>query len=102
MLSGFDRITDLVIGADRIDGLTAQGSVRQLGAVRSLGAGDIGQVLNNKMFGADRAATFTLGTGSSSRTFLALNHNQNGFQANSDSIVEITGFSGNLNNLAII
>ena len=102
LLSGFDRITDLVIGADRIDGLTAQGSVRQLGAVRSLGAGDIGQVLNNKMFGADRAATFTLGTGSSSRTFLALNDNQNGFQANSDSIVEITGFSGNLNNLAII
>jgi Ca2+-binding RTX toxin-like protein len=102
LLNGFDRMTDLVIGSDRIDGFTAQNSVRQLGGVRSLGAGDIGQVLNNQAFGADRAATFTLGTGTSSRTFLALNDNQNGFQANSDAIVEITGFSGNLNNLAII
>ena len=102
LLNGFDRMTDLVIGSDRIDGLTAQNSVRQLGGVRSLGAGDIGQVLNNQAFGADRAATFTLGTGTSSRTFLALNDNRNGFQANSDAIVEITGFSGNLNNLAII
>ena len=102
LLSGFDRMTDLVIGSDRIDGFTAQNSVRQLGGVQSLAAEDIGQVLNNQMFGADRAATFTLGTGSSSRTFLALNDNQSGFQANSDSIVEITGFSGNLNNLAII
>jgi Ca2+-binding RTX toxin-like protein len=102
LLNGFDRITDLVIGTDRIDGFTAQNSVRQLGGVGSLGARDIGQVLNNQAFGADRAATFTLGTGGSSRTFLALNDNRNGFQANSDAIVEITGFSGNLNNLAII
>jgi Ca2+-binding RTX toxin-like protein len=102
LLNGFDRITDLVIGSDTVDGLIAQSSVRQVGSVRSLGAGDIGQVLNNRTFEADRAATFTLGSGSSSRTFLALNDNQNGFQANSDSIVEITGFSGNLNNLAII
>jgi hypothetical protein len=69
--------------------------------VQSLGAGDIGQVLNNQTFGADRAATFTLGSGSSSRTFLALNDNQSGFQANFDSIIEITGYSGNLNNLTI-
>lgn len=102
LLNGFDSITDLVIGSDRIDGLTAQSSVRQLGGVRSLSAGDIGQVLNNQMFGADSAATFTLGTGSGSRTFLALNDNQNGFQVNSDSIIEITGFAGNLNNLTII
>jgi len=102
LLNGFDRITDFVIGADRIDGLTAQSSVRQLAGVQSLGARDIGQVLNNQTFGANSAATFTLGTGSGSRTFLALNDNQNGFQANSDLIVEITGFRGNLNNLAII
>jgi len=102
LLNGFDRITDFVIGADRIDGLTAQSSVRQLAGVQSLGARDIGQVLNNQTFGANSAATFTLGTGGGSRTFLALNDNQNGFQANSDLIVEITGFRGNLNNLAII
>ena len=102
LLNGFDRITDLLIGSDKVDGLTAQSSVRQLGSVQSLGAGDIGQVLNNQTFGADLAAIFTLGSGSSSRTFLALNDNQSGFQTNSDSIVEITGFSGNLNNLTII
>ena len=102
LLSGFDRITDFLIGYDKIDGTTAQSSVLQLGGVQNLEAGEIGQVLNNQAFGADRAATFTLGTGTSSRTFLALNDNQNGFQANSDAIVEITGFSGNLDNLAII
>jgi len=102
LLSSFDHITDLEIGTDVIDGVVATNAVHQLGAVRSLTTGDIGQVLNNQIFGADMAATFTLGSGSSSRTFLALNDGQIGFQSNSDTIIEITGYSGTLNNLSVI
>jgi hypothetical protein len=33
---------------------------------------------------------------------VALNNSQNGFQANLDAIIEITGYSGNLVDLAIL
>jgi VCBS repeat-containing protein len=100
LLSGFDRITDLQIGADRIDGPTAvkAANVAKLGAVTSLTQLDISTVLTSSKLGANRAATFSLG----SQTFLALNDGTAGFQFNSDAVIEITGFTGNLNNLSII
>lgn len=102
LLMGFDRITDLEIGVDQIDGLVANSSVRNFGSVRSLNAGDLGQVLNNRSFGANLAASFSLGSGIGTRTFLALNDNRAGFQANSDMVIEITGYSGNLSDLQIV
>lgn len=102
LLNGFDRITDLEIGADQIDGFVANSSIRNFGSVRSLNAGDLGQVLNNRSFGANLAASFSLGSGSGTRTFLALNDNSAGFQANSDILIEITGYSGNLSDLQIV
>jgi Ca2+-binding RTX toxin-like protein len=100
LLSGFDRITALQIGIDRIDGPTAvkAANVAKLGAVASLTQTDISAVLTNSKFGANRAATFSSG----SQTFLALNDGTAGFQSNSDAVIEITGFTGNLNNLSII
>jgi serralysin len=35
------------------------------------------------------------------RTFLAINDALAGFKASSDSVIEITGYSGNLDTLAI-
>ena len=102
LLTGFDRITDLEIGVDQIDGLVANSSVRNFGSVRSLNAGDLGQVLNSRSFGANLAASFSLGSGSGTRTFLALNDNRAGFQANNDMVIEITGYSGNLRDLQIV
>ena len=102
LLNGFDRITDLEIGIDQIDGLVANSSVRNFGSVRSLNAGDLGQVLNSRSFGANLAASFSLGSGSGTRTFLALNDNRAGFQANNDMVIEITGYSGNLSDLQIV
>ena len=102
LLNGFDRITDLQIGTDVIDGLVTASSVRQFGAVVALTGSDISQVLTEQGFRAGSAATFTLGSGSTSRTFLAMNDNQNGFQANSDNIVEITGYSGQLSQLQVV
>ncbi len=99
-LSNFDRITDLQIGTDRIDGpnSVSAANLRELGAVTSLSAGGLGALLTNSNFAANGAASFSFG----SRTFLALNNNTVGFQENSDAIIEITGFSGKLTNLAII
>ncbi|MBD2108168.1 bluetail domain-containing putative surface protein [Nodosilinea sp. FACHB-13] len=99
LLSNFDRITDLKIGTDVIDGPTAvsAANVAELGAVASLNQAGISAILTAGAFGANRAATFSLG----SRTFVALNNDTAGFQETSDAVVEITGFSGSLTNLAI-
>jgi serralysin len=76
--------------------------VRQLGRVSGLNQNAISKVLTNVTFKANQAATFTLGSGASTRTFVALNDRQAGFNSSSDSIIEITGFTGDLNNLSII
>ncbi|MBD2113716.1 MULTISPECIES: beta strand repeat-containing protein [Cyanophyceae] len=99
LLSNFDRITDLKIGTDVIDGPTAvnAANVAELGAVASLNQAGISAVLTAGAFEANRAATFSLG----SRAFVALNDNTAGFQEASDAVFEITGFSGSLTSLAI-
>ena len=104
-LSAFDRITDFTIGTDQIDGPSAvtAANLRELGSVSNLTASAIQAVLTTANFALNGAATFsyndpTQGT----RTFLALNDGTAGFIANSDSIVEITGFSGALTSLSII
>ncbi|MEH1971005.1 bluetail domain-containing putative surface protein [Nostoc sp.] len=100
LLSNFDRITDLQIGTDRIDGPTAvsAANLKELGTVTSLDAAGVGALLTNSNFVANGATTFSFGT----RTFLALNNGTAGFQENSDAVVEITGFSGSLTNLTIV
>jgi serralysin len=52
-------------------------------------------------FIAKGASAFTFVSGVTQRTFIALNDNNVGFQADTDDIVEITGYSGNLQELAI-
>ena len=48
------------------------------------------------------ATAFTFGSGDNKRTFVALDKDGiNGFDRTKDSIVEITGYSGNLQDLAI-
>ena len=101
LLSGFDQITDLEIGVDSIDGWAAT-AVANAGRAASLNAGDISKVLFGNNFLANGAAAFVVGATGGDRTFLALNDSQVGFQAGKDLLVEITGFSGNLSNLAIV
>jgi len=99
-----DRLTDFQIGIDSLDGPIAvtAANVREFGAVASLDAAGIAAVLTSTTFLANRAASFTLGSDGATRTFVALNNGQNGYQANLDSIIEITGYSGNLTDLAIV
>jgi hypothetical protein len=103
LLSGFDHITDFVIGTDIIDAPLPIGkeSLKQLGAVRSLNQRDISKILTKKTFTANGAATFTYDSGGAARTFLAVNDNRSGFQRANDAIIEITGFSGNLTDLSV-
>lgn len=99
LLANFDRITDLHIGNDTIDGPTAvsTANVAELDAVASLTQESLSGVLTAGSFRANQAATFSFGD----RTFLALNDGSAGFQAANDGVIEITGYSGSLTNLAI-
>jgi hypothetical protein len=104
VLSGVDRITDFQIGTDRLDGprSVSKVNVRQLGRVNRLNQNAISRVLTTDTFRSNRAATFTLGSGSSTRTFIALNDGRAGFDSSKDAIIEITGYSGSLANLSIV
>ncbi|MDZ8186336.1 MAG: cadherin-like domain-containing protein [Nostoc sp. ChiSLP02] len=99
LLSNFDRITDLQIGWDVIDGpnTVSAANLIELGTTSTLDAAGIGALLDDTNFVVNGAATFTFG----SRTFLALNDSTAGFQDTSDAAIEITGFRGSLTSLAI-
>jgi hypothetical protein len=103
-LASFDRITDLTIGTDRIDGPNNvnAANLRELGAVSALTQAAISTVLTNATFVGNGAATFTYLDGTTNRTFLAVNNNVAGFSATTDSILEITGYTGLLTNLAVV
>jgi hypothetical protein len=104
-LASFDRITDFNIGTDLLDGPTAvtAANINKLGAVSGLNATSIGNLLTSASFLANRAATFTYADPSGiSRRFIALNDGYAGFNASSDGIVEITGYTRLIANLAVI
>jgi serralysin len=104
LLSKRDVITDLQIGTDKIDSVNAVSAVNllQLGTVASLNVSDIQAVLTSSVFVAKGGATFTLGSGKSQQTYLALNDDINGFSALTDAVIEITGYKGNLTSLAVV
>ena len=110
-LSEIDRIYDLEIGKDRIDGVNAVNAakVKELRRARSLDEAGIqdllgaeGSVIGRRNFSANQAATFSIMSGNLTRTFLAINNEVAGYNANDDTLIEITGFRGGLRNLAII
>lgn len=100
LLANYDVIKDLEIGIDVIDGPKAvtASQLKELGKVTALTETAIKQVLTTTNFSAYGAATFSFGD----RTFLGINDSKAGFSASTDSIIEITGFTGSLTNLAII
>ncbi len=102
-LSSYDRITDFAIGSDNIDAPTAirPPNISVLGRATALTQKGINQLFVNSPFRANSAATFTLGSGPSTRTFIALNDRFLGFDASRDAFIEITGFSGTLSRIVI-
>jgi Ca2+-binding RTX toxin-like protein len=101
---GYDRITDLVIGTDRIDGPSAvsAANLRELGTVSALTQAGISAVLTTATFVRNGAATFSFVDGGATRTFVALNNGTAGFSSTTDAIIEITNYSGSLTNLAVV
>ncbi|PZV03177.1 MAG: hypothetical protein DCF23_10325 [Cyanobium sp.] len=108
-----DRISDLVTGLDSIDAplvrtlATAVNPVAR-GSVAELSATAIAALLTPANFPAltttstGGVASFTFNNpATGTRTFLAINDGVAGFSAATDSILEITGFSGTLNQLQI-
>jgi hypothetical protein len=106
LLAAHDHITDLAIGFDQLDGPTPWdlGTILQLGLAPSLQADALQQLLSSQRLPADAAAVFTVvdpfpvGV----RTFLALNDNEPGYSPSRDAIIEITGYTGSLEELRII
>ena len=106
--TSIDRITDLVTGLDTIDAPVARTLATALnptvfGAVTEISSAALGALLTPASFPAltttssGGVATFTFGT----RTFLAINDGVAGFSTATDSILEITGYSGSLGQLRI-
>lgn len=104
LLGAVDRLTDFSVGVDSLDGPSAVAASRvaRLGAVAALSEAALASVLTESGFLPNQAATFTLGSGPTTRTFVALNDGLAGFQAGNDGVVEITGYSGDLRGLAVV
>jgi len=96
LLNNYDRLTDLSIGSDRLKlpATILPGEIHFCGRVNYLEQTSIAAVLTTTTFAANRAALFTVGR----RTFLALNDGIAGFSAFNDTILEITGYNGDLTN----
>jgi hypothetical protein len=59
-------------------------------------------LLTTSNFLANGASTFTFGSGAELRTFIALNDATAGYESGTDSIIEITGYTGNFSNLNVV
>jgi len=99
-LGAIDRITDLTIGTDWIDGpsMVFAENVKQFGSASTLTQKGIAAMLTSSAFLRNQAATFTFGD----NTYVALNDGTSGYNSVDDGLVDITGYAGNLNNLAIL
>lgn len=96
-LDNMDRIVDLSAGQDTLVSHTAVNNLMNAGTLANLQAGTISAALNATNFGANAGAAFS----AEGRTFVVLNDGVAGFDAATDTIVEVTG-AGDLTGLTII
>jgi Ca2+-binding RTX toxin-like protein len=96
--NSFDIITDFNanVGNDLFLVATARSGFIDVGAIATLDATGIGAALTTTAFKANSAAQFTFTSGSTTRTFIAINNNTAGFSATADAIIELTGLTGTI------
>ena len=100
--NGYDRILDFQIGTDSIDYISSVSAtnISNYGKVKKLNNRQINKLLfksDNYDFNA-----ITFGLEDTNRTFLIVNNSRIGFQSNRDLFVEISGYSGDIQNLEIV
>ena len=102
LLNNFDVITDFNanLGNDLFLVTAKPSNLINPGSVSTLDTAGIGAKLTATNFGANLAAQFTFG----SRSFIAMNDTTAGFDAATDAIVEVTGFTEvfNVDNFTIV
>ena len=101
----FDRIIDFQIGFDKIDAPSSisPGSVSDHGNIQTLSTLHISKLLDQRKFTSNSGALFHYqDAANGKRTFLALNDNVPGFDFRRDSVIEISGYAGNLSALGIV
>jgi Ca2+-binding RTX toxin-like protein len=100
LIGSMDTITDFAIGTDIFDGpntaLLTNSSISKITITNAFSAANVASALTNINFGANQAALLTFNNG----TYLALNNNQAGWNANTDAILKFTS-TGNTSNLTI-
>lgn len=103
-LDSMDRILDFEIGEDMLVShtLVGSGDFFDGGALADLEAETIAEALTEESFQANAGAYFTVGEGAEARTFVALNDGTAGFDAAADTVIEITGYTGDINELGVI
>ena len=96
--NSFDLITDFnaTTGNALFLVTTARAGFTTGLTVATLDAAGIGAKLTTTNFAANFAAQFTFTSGTTTRTFVAINDATAGFNASTDSIVEVTGLTGTL------
>ena len=101
-LKRMDNILDFNINEDIITGDSADADVESLGSINSLSKRSTSRLLSTESFTANQSVLFTVaGDEAIERTFLAINNAQDGFQPKLDSIIEITGYTGNTEEIVI-
>jgi Ca2+-binding RTX toxin-like protein len=122
LVAGPDRITDFALGEDRIDlrGFSASGEGANLNPpnqftraadstatslstlVTSVFADANGQVTGNQVLAASSAALVQVTSGAIAGTYVIVNDATGAFDATTDLVINITGFSGTLPSLGAI
>ncbi|MEL6354940.1 MAG: DUF4347 domain-containing protein [Cyanobacteria bacterium J06627_28] len=104
LMNSYDVIGDLNANIDKIKGTQANAgsNVAVLGTTAGFTESEIADVLNTTDFVANGVATFKFAAQGSTLTFLALNDQNSGFQANSDALIDISGYTGSISNLTIV
>jgi len=95
--SRIDHIVDYAIGVDRILGWSAHNSVIHLGELADAESGELAALVHQHDLVANDAASFIV----NERAYLLMNDSQPGFDWDTDTVVEITGFIGDINQLVI-
>ena len=96
LFASFNTIVDLNTTEDSIDAPMEINGIDNFGTVNNLNALEITDSLSS--LGADSVGILEL----NSRTFMAINDSNPGFDVAQDIFLEITGYTGDINNLEII